>query len=623
MRAEKIKPAEETKPKALEVIEAAREAEWKYPSFLGELFMGRFRSELIFPYPEQEEEDRRIGNEYMAKVETFLKEKLDPDAVDRTGEIPPKVIQGLVDLGCFAIKIPKEYGGLGLSQLNYNRVVSLIASYCGSTAVWLSAHQSIGVPQPLKLFGTEEQKRRFMPRLAQGSISAFALTELDVGSDPANMKTTATPIEEGRYYLLNGEKLWCTNGPVADILIVMAKTPLEGINSKKKEAITAFIVERNMPGFEIGHQCDFMGLKGIKNGLLRFKAVRVPKENILWGPGLGLKLALITLNTGRLTIPAACVGMAKQCLVISRKWASERHQWGGPIGKHEAIAHKLAFIASHTFAMESMTWLASTLADKGKTDIRLEAAMAKLFCTEIAWKIVDETMQIRGGRGYETADSLRSRGEKAYPVERMMRDARINRIIEGSSEIMRLFISREALDPHMRVAGELLNPKLAWWNKIKAMLRAGWFYSKWYPLQWFFWSSWPKHRALEKRMASSFRFVDKTAHRLARAIFRAMLFYQEGLQKKQMILGRLVDMGADLFAMAASCSKAHALFQKDSSDPTSLELADYFCSIAQRRIKDNFRILFKNEDKMAYGLALKVLKEKMSWLEEGIVKDLE
>ncbi|MBI4354377.1 MAG: acyl-CoA dehydrogenase family protein, partial [Candidatus Omnitrophica bacterium] len=434
---------------SLEVAEAARETEWHAPSFLAELFMGRLNTRLVFPYPEQDEQDRRAGDEYLKRVEDFLRCQVDPDAIDRTKEMPPHVIEGLVRLGCFGMKIPKDYGGLGLSQINYNRVISLVASYCGSTAVWLSAHQSIGAPQPLKLFGTEEQKRRYLPRLAAGAISAFALTELGVGSDPANMETTATPIEDGAAYLLNGQKLWCTNGPVAEVIIVMARTPSMTVDGKERKQITAFIVERSMPGVEAVHRCDFLGLKGIQNGVLRFTNVRVPKANVLWGVGAGLKLALMTLNTGRLTLPAGCVGAAKRCLQISRQWAKERKQWGRAIGHHEAIAAKLGEMAATVFAMDAMVWLASALADRRDTDIRLEAAMAKLFCSEAAWRIADETLQIRGGRGYETADSLRARGETAYPVERILRESRINLIIEGTSEIMRLFIAREALDAHM------------------------------------------------------------------------------------------------------------------------------------------------------------------------------
>ena len=275
-------------PEALEVTEAAREAEWHYPSFIADLFMGRLRTDLIFPYPEQNEEDRRIGDEFIARLEPFLKEHVDPDEIDRTGELPAQVIEGLARLGCFGMKIPTDYGGLGLSQTNYNRVISLLGSYCGSTTVWLSAHQSIGAPQPLMLFGTEEQKRQYLPRLARGTISAFALTEPGVGSDPANMLTTATPIEGGAWYLLNGEKLWCTNGPVAEVVVVMARTPSVTVGSKERKQITAFIVERSMPGFEVVHRCDFMGLKGILNSVLRFTNVRVPKANILWGPGLAL-----------------------------------------------------------------------------------------------------------------------------------------------------------------------------------------------------------------------------------------------------------------------------------------------------------------------------------------------
>jgi len=603
---------------ALEVAEAARETEWHYPSFVADLFLGRVRHDLVFPYPQQSPEDKRVGDEYLARVEAFLRAQVDPDAIDRTGEMPPAVIQGLVKLGCFGMKIPKEYGGLGLSQVNYNRTIALIASYCGSTAVWLSAHQSIGVPQPLKMFGTEEQKRKFLPRLATGAISAFALTEPDVGSDPAKMSTTATPTSNGEAYLLNGDKLWCTNGPVADVIIVMARTPSRVIGGKERKQITAFIVEKTMPGVEVVHRCDFMGLKGIQNGLLRFTNVTVPKANILWAPGRGLKLALMTLNTGRMTLPAACTGVAKQCLAIARRWANERNQWGAPIGKHDAIAAKLAGIAADIFAMESVTWLASALVDRGDVDIRLEAAMAKVFCSERCWRIVDDTMQIRGGRGYETADSLKARGEPPLPVERMMRDARINLIIEGTSEIMRLFIAREALDAHMHVAGDLLKPKLAVGLKIKAALRAGLWYARWYPQQWLPAGMWPQYASLGP-LASHARFMERSANRLARATFHNMLRYQVRLERRQMILMRLVDIGTELLAMIASCSRAQMLQAAQPEDPTPVQLADLFCRQSRRRITTLFQALSHNEDRREYRTAQAVLAGRLQWLEEGIV----
>ena len=605
---------------AFEVAEEAREKEWIYPSFVAELFQGRLRWDLILPFPEQSEADRKIGDEFLAQLEKFVKENLDPEEVDRTGEIPAKVIQGLAALGCFALKIPKEYGGMGFSQVNYNRILQLMASYCASTSVWLSAHQSIGVPQPLMLFGTEEQKKKYLPRFRKGDISAFALTEPDVGSDPAKMKTTATPVEGGAYYVINGEKLWCTNGPVADVMVVMAQTPPKSVNGRERKQITAFIVEKNMPGVEVVHRCQFMGLHGIQNGLLRFKNVRVPRENILWKEGHGLKLALVTLNTGRLTMPAGVTGGAKWCLSVSRQWANEREQWGAPIGKHEAVAAKIGAMAATVFAMEGMHLITAALADSKKTDIRLEAAIAKLFCTEASWRIIDGTIQIRGGRGYETAASLKARGEKPWAVERAMRDARINTIIEGTSQIMRLFIAREALDDHVRRIFPLLDPKTFFLKKIQMAVQMTVHYALWYPRQWVYRTPPPGGVSIPEKLRPHFFYAQRCAHRLARDLFHAMMKYQQGLEKKQRLLTRLVNIGTDLFAMAVACSRAVLLHAKNPSNDGSLELADLFCREARGRIEKQFRTLFRNEDRLTYSVAQNTLKGKYRWLEDGIIE---
>lgn len=563
---------------SLEVAEAAREKEWKCPSFVACLFQGRFTWDMIHPFPEQTKEDKEEGDKFLARIEEFLKANLDPDKVDETREIPENVMRGLAEMGAFAIKIPKEYGGLGFSQVNYNRVIHLIGSYCGSTAALLSAHQSIGVPQPLIVCGTEEQKRKYLPRFRDGAISGFALTEPDAGSDPKMLKTTATPVEDGRYYLINGEKLWCTNGNIADILVVMALTPPKIVKGKEKKQITAFIVEANTPGFSVAHRCKFMGLNAIQNGVIRFTNVKVPKENIILGEGQGLKLAFLTLNTGRLTLPAAVTGMSKWCLGVSRKWANERVQWGSPIGRHEAIATKLSTMAANILAMEAMTSLVSHMADNKRLDIRLEAAIAKLFCTEESWKIVDSTMQIRGGSGYETAPSLRGRGKTGYPVERAMRDSRVNTILEGTSEIMHLFIAREALDFHLKL--------------IKNPFSAMFFYMSWYPGLWL----------------PSFNFYKRTARRLARGLFHRMIIYRQKLANKQSILNRYVDIAVDLFAMACVTSYAG----KD-------KLSDLFCRQARARIRNKFREICCNTDKLSNAAADKILSGGYQWLENDII----
>src|SRR6201996_6726487 len=313
---------------ALELTEAARETPEAKRSFSADLFLGRFNLKALHPYPQQSVEDRDQGDAFLHRMQNLLEHRVDPDEIDRTGEIPDAVIAELAEIGAFGIKIDTKYGGLGLSQTNYCRAAMLLGSRCGNLTALISAHQSIGVPQPLILFGTEAQKRKYLPRIAKGEISAFALTEPGVGSDPAKMETHAEPTRDGEGFILNGTKLWCTNGVKAGVIVVMARTaPKDG-----KNQITAFIVEMNTPGVEVVRRCHFMGLRALYNAVIRFTDVYVPKENIILAEGKGLRVALTTLNTGRLTLPAACTGLAKRCLEIARNWANERIQWGANIG---------------------------------------------------------------------------------------------------------------------------------------------------------------------------------------------------------------------------------------------------------------------------------------------------
>ena len=605
---------------AREVAEAAREEQWAAPSFVRELFLGNLRMDLIHPYPEQDPDEVSRAKPFLDKLERFLREDVDSDRIDREGEIPENVIQGLRELGAFGIKIPREYGGLGLSQLSYMKAIELVSSVDGSLTALLSAHQSIGVPQPLKMFGNEAQKKKYFPRLAKGAISAFALTEHGVGSDPAAMETSAVPSDEGDAWILNGEKLWCTNGTKAELLVVMARTPSKMVGGKEKKQITAFIVEMDWPGVEVVYRCHFMGLKALYNGVIRFTNVRVPKENVLWGEGKGLKLALITLNTGRLTLPISSVAAGKRCLEIARRWAAERVQWGRPIGQHDAIAQKLGSMAANTLAMEAVAELCGAMAERGGYDIRLEAAIAKLYNSEAGWRIIDDTVQIRGGRGYETADSLRARGETPVPVERIMRDFRINLIFEGSSEIMHLFIAREAVDKHLQVAGDVVMPGKTPRERLAGLARSAGFYGWWYPSRWIGWSLWPRYAEFG-RLAKHVRFVERSCRRLARSVFHSMIRFGPKLELRQSVLFRLVDVAGELFAMAATCSRAQRLFARDpAAGVRAVKLADLFCRQARRRVRSKFNGLRRNEDVPTYKFAQEILAGEHRWLERDIVE---
>jgi len=604
---------------ALELAEASRDPLDDRGSFASNLFIGRYDFDRIYPYPAQTEEDRAAGAEFLEKIETYLREHVDPDEIDRTGEIPPENFKGLAEIGAFGIKVPKKYGGLGLSQSNYGRAAVLLGSWDGNVAALVSAHQSIGVAQPLLLFGTEEQKQKYLPRVAAGEISAFALTETHAGSDPATLSLRAEPTPDGSEFILNGEKLWCTNGVKAGVLVVMARTPAKMINGKERKQITAFIVDVDSPGLEITYRCRFMGLRALYNGVVKFTNVRVARENMIAKEGQGLKVALTTLNTGRLTLPAACVGASKRLLEISRKWAGERIQWGVPIGKHAAIAGKIAEMAGNVFAMEAMTFLSSALLDRKAGDIRIETAMCKMWATEGTWRIADDAMQVRGGRGYETAQSLAGRGEPPIAVERFLRDCRVNTIFEGSSEIMRLFIAREALDPHLKVGGAIFNTQLPMSERAKAVFTSGKFYAGWYPRQWFS-SGAGKidnlHRDLQKRVD----YAARTSKKLARGLFHAMARFGPKLDREQLLLSRFVGIATELFAISATCSFAQYKIDHGESPDDVLSVANYFCRSAKMRIDNYFAGTRRNVDKRGYQVAQELLAGKHSTLGEGIVR---
>jgi alkylation response protein AidB-like acyl-CoA dehydrogenase len=604
---------------ALELAEASRDPLDDRGSFASNLFIGRYDFDRIYPYPAQTEEDRAAGAEFLEKIETYLREHVDPDEIDRTGEIPPENFKGLAELGAFGIKVPKKYGGLGLSQSNYGRAAVLLGSWDGNVAALISAHQSIGVAQPLLLFGTEEQKQKYLPRVAAGEISAFALTETHAGSDPATLSLRAEPTPGGSEFILNGEKLWCTNGVKAGVLVVMARTPAKMINGKERKQITAFIVDVDSPGLEITYRCRFMGLRALYNGVVKFTNVRVARENMIAKEGQGLKVALTTLNTGRLTLPAACVGVSKRLLEISRRWAGERIQWGVPIGKHAAIAGKIAEMAGNVFAMEAMTFLSSALLDRKAGDIRIETAMCKMWATEGTWRIADDAMQVRGGRGYETAQSLAGRGEPPIAVERFLRDCRVNTIFEGSSEIMRLFIAREALDPHLKVGGAIFNTQLPMSERAKAVFTSGKFYAGWYPRQWFS-SGAGKIDNLHRDLQKHVDYAARTSKKLARGLFHAMARFGPKLDREQLLLSRFVGIATELFAISATCSFAQYKIDHGGSPDDVLSVANYFCRSAKMRIDNYFAGTRRNVDKRGYQVTQELLAGKHSTLREGIVR---
>jgi len=601
-----------TEAESREVAESSREKQWRKPSFMKEMFLGNLQMDMIHPFPNYGQAPRPEYEAFCAGLKQYLLDEIDPLEIDATGEFPEGIIEGLTAIGALGMNLPKEYGGQGFTKTEYCKTMLVSASYEGSLMGFLSPHQSVGVPECVKLFGTPEQKTEYLTRCANGEVSAFALTEHDVGSDPARLATSLETAPEGDAYILNGVKLWCTNGTVAKLLVVMARHSETG-------KISAVIVETDWEGVKVDHRCHFMGLSALQNGVISFTNVRVPKRCLIGEEGAGLRIALTALNTGRLSVPYGSLGAAKKCLEVSRTWAAERVQWGKPLGEHEAISHMLSNMATKVFAMEAIGELACELTDRKTNDTRLESAAAKEYNTTRLWDIADDTMQIRGGRGYEKELSLLARGERAMPVERLMRDLRVSRIFEGASEIMHLLMAREAVDKHLQVAGAMIDPKAGLGTKLAALPKIAAFYAAWYPGRWFTvkgYFGYGEYGPLAKHV----RYVHRTSMKLARQAFHGMLRYQAGLERKQAFLFRWVDIALELFAMTASISKANTM--RTAGHPHADEavaLTDLLCRNGRMEIDRLFRELWKNHDDANSDLAKEVLAGKQHWLEAGII----
>ncbi|MGX7825940.1 acyl-CoA dehydrogenase family protein [Actinokineospora sp. 24-640] len=535
-------------------------------SFGKEIFLGRVRLDLLDLPPDTGLRLDDDSEAFLARLREFCLTEVDSRKIERDDRVPDEVITGLKDLGAFCVKIPREYGGLGLPGACYHRALMLVGSVHSALSELLAAHQAIGVPQPVLLFGTDEQKREFLPRCAR-DISAFLLTEPDIGNDPFRMRTTAVPDGEG--YVLNGVKLWATNGVLADLMAVLAMVPESG---PAPGGMTAFVVDADTPGITVERRNAFLGLRGVENGVIRFHDVVVPARNRIGGEGDGLDIALAAQDTGRLSMPAVCAAAAKWSLKIAREWSAVRVQWGRPIGEHEAVAAKISFIAATAFALEAIVEVSGRHADAGTRDTRVEAELAKLFATEKACQVADELVQIRGGRGYETAESAAARGERGVPAEQLLRDLRIGRIFDGSSEVMRAFIGHDAANA--LPTGGTAHPPTT---------HAG-------PL------------------AEHLTYADATARWLAAHL--AATTPETG----QLHLGRLVDIASELYAMAAT-----HVYATRCAGPRALDLADTFCHQARHRIDTLFTHLDTNTDAQDRDLAASILAGNHTWLEEGVL----
>jgi acyl-CoA dehydrogenase family protein 9 len=578
-------------------IQQAEELLFAGPQALGfakGLFQGHFVADWVMPYPRIPSTQEVELDETLKDLRQFLDEHLDPAEVDRKADIPRGVIDGLGRVGVLGLTAPREYGGRGFSQMANCKILEEIGRRCASTSVFVNAHHSIGI-RALLLFGTHEQKERWLPKLSSGELlGAFALTEKEAGSDAANVQMQARPSEDGSHFVLNGEKRYITNAAIADVLTVMARTPVPGSD---KTSITAFLVTPDMPGFEmLEARMPKMGIRGTATGRFALRDVKVPKENILGPPGKGLKVALTVLDFGRTTFGACCTGAAKTCLRLAIDHANKRKQFNKTLGNFHLVQKKIARIAADAYAMEAMTTITAALIDRGLEDYMLETAMLKVFTTERLWECINDVFQIYGGSAYFVD----------LPLERMMRDARINQIGEGANEVLTSFIALVGM------RGPGMEFKEIYDTMVKPTRERG------------FAKAWTagKHRfgatvrvpEIPVRSAELRSFANQLGRLIWRfnvAVNRALITYREPILDMQLLQERIANAAMDLFASTCVLSRYDSELQfsqrnGNASSPDQFA-ADLFLRQSFRRIRNFLAGLTDNDDKSVLATAKSVL----------------
>ncbi len=618
--------------KGMEQIEQARE-QMAGKSFMAGLFMGNPNFDLLFPSDDLPE-DREIGEAYCQTMETFLTNHVDPEEIERTEKIPESTLKGLFHLGAFGMKIPKAYGGLEFSFTNYGRVLTLMASWSNILALTVAVPQSIGIAMPILLFGNEEQKRTFLPRVARDEISAFALTEPNTGSDAANIQTKAVLHSTGAYFLVNGEKLWCTNGSIANVVTLIARVPVKKCFqsgqqvwmpvSDEKEATrwahTAFILEMNSPGVVIQQRCQFAGCRGIENAHMTFTDVHIPVENVIGEIGKGLKYALTILNVGRaISIPAICLGMAKQAWQPTLDRANSRVTFQKPLSERHTQQMRTGHMAANLFAMEALSSMVWKMADHHAYDIRIEAAIAKIGCSEKTIQFLKDAQTIFGGMGYETADSKRVRGEPTFPIEQLIRDVEMYRIGEGATDILRPFVAREALNPHLERAKHYLEETGCGIRRIWQGLNLA---SQYLPQYLDLWKrkSLPSRNDIQHpKVRKHLIYVERASRRLARAILYILAIHRERLQDEQGRQNRIEAVGEDLLIIAATTLHADSLFRAEGEERV-WDLADEVFQTAKKRVDRIIPEIIHNHDKRTARVGRHAFHGEYPFLNRGIIQ---